>query len=223
MSLLKICVDREGEFKWIDSSELERLTGVKFLSDLKMQNEKIRQRIFRLGEKKSSTFLGRIWQNFRSLFDPPERGVDVEQLWRGQYYKDDIESGKISDVFLRWISPSLGWGIFAARSFKPKEFIAEYTGVVRKWQKADWKNGYCFEYVYESGKPTSFVIDAREESGLARYINHSEEGNLEPKLATLGSLTHVLLLTKRSIEKGEQLCYHYGPAYWARRSPPIPL
>jgi Proteins containing SET domain len=225
MSALKICVDRNGQQKWMTPSELEQLTGVKFISALKMESEEIHQRVCRIGEKKgvSKNFLVKLWKGFRRLFDPPEREMGVEQIWRGQYYKKEIESGYIPDVILRWIDASLGWGVFAARSFKPREYIAEYTGVLRKWKKSDRKNGYCFEYVYESGKSTPFLIDASEEAGIARYINHSEKGNLELKLATIGSITHVILLTKRPIEKGEQLSYHYGPAYWAKRPPPILL
>lgn len=224
MSRVKIYVDREGKAQWMEPSELELLTGVKFLSQLEIESEKVREGVRKIGERQlSNNFLKKLWKNFRSLFDPPQRETNIEQIWRGQYYKKEIESGPVSDVILRWIDASLGWGVFAARSFRAKEFVAEYTGVLRKWKKSDAKNGYCFEYVYESGRPTSFVIDAREKAGIARYINHSETGNLEPKLATFGWLTHVILVTKRPIEKGEQLSYHYGPAYWAKRPPPIPL
>ncbi len=222
MSGLKICVDQgEGE-KWLTPLELETLTGVKFISGLKMENETILRKVERLA-KPSSSLLKKCWKRLRSLFDPPQEEIEREQRFRGRYYQKEIELGSPADLILRWIGPPLGWGVFAARAFRPREFIAEYTGVVRKWQKADRKNGYCFEYVVTSGKPTPYVIDAREEAGLARYINHSEEGNLEPKLATLDSITHVILLTKRAVAKGEQLSYHYGPAYWAKRPPPISL
>ena len=201
---MRIRVERHGSEELLAPKELERLTGAKFAPWLEMESEEIHRSICKSGSKLRRQ--GRL---------------SIEQLWQGNYYQKEIESFHQPDVFLRWINEQIGWGVFAARPFKPKEYIAEYTGILRKWQRSDRRNGYCFEYVHESGKGTSFLIDARDQAGIARYINHSDEPNLQPTRATIGSITHLILLVKKPIQKGEQLCYDYGPAYWSKRPAPV--
>jgi SET domain-containing protein len=103
------------------------------------------------------------------------------------------------------------------------QFIAEYTGLLRKRSKADTKNAYCFEYVVAQGFDSGYTIDAQEQGSIARYINHSEKANLNSALATLEGLSHVILYAKEPIAKGTQLCYDYGPDYWSKRTAPVAL
>ncbi|MBS0625437.1 MAG: SET domain-containing protein-lysine N-methyltransferase [Verrucomicrobia bacterium] len=203
-SAMKIRVEVDGVESLASPKELELLTGAKFAPWLEIQSERIHRAVCKLGAK-----LRR------------KQKMSLEQLWQGNYYKREIESGYMPDVLLRWTGEEVGWGLFARRAFRPKEFIAEYTGLLRRWRRADRKNAYCFEYVQESGHPTSYLIDARDQAGIARYINHSAKPNLKPTLATIGDVTHVILVVDRPIEKGEQLCYDYGPAYWSHRKEPI--
>jgi SET domain-containing protein len=146
-----------------------------------------------------------------------KRAVTIEEKWLGRYFQKEIQNQLIPDVAIRWINPILGWGIFALRDFRKMEFIAEYTGKVRKRRRGDEKNSYCFEYL------DSYTIDALDQGGLSRYINHSWTPNLLSNLATLDQISHIVLYTKEPIAKGAQLCYDYGPDYWAKRSPPVSL
>lgn len=224
-----ICVELEGNQHWLSPVEFEEITGVKFISSLEMENDSVCQKVHRLGEKLekkrklSTSKIRRFFAQFSSAVSLVKKELRIEQFWRGQYYYKEIVSPSFSSVFLRKINPSIGWGVFAARCLKPREYIAEYTGVIRKRRRSDHYNAYCFEYMAEPGRLTSFIIDAKERSGIARYINHSEKPNLEPMLATIGLQTHLILLTTRAIQVGEQLCYDYGPAYWKKRSPPVTL
>ncbi|HSX26138.1 MAG TPA: SET domain-containing protein [Chlamydiales bacterium] len=146
-----------------------------------------------------------------------------EQLWLGSYFKKELTELAIPDVTIRWIDETLGWGVFANRDLKPMTFIAEYTGQVRKRRRSDAKNGYCFEYIIAQGSKTPYTIDAQKQGGIARFINHSEKGNLIPNLATFDNVSHVVLYVKEGVRKGEQLCYDYGPDYWKRRKAPLDL
>ncbi|MBI5273039.1 MAG: SET domain-containing protein-lysine N-methyltransferase [Chlamydiia bacterium] len=143
-----------------------------------------------------------------------------EQLWLGSYFKEEITSPFFPDILIRWIDSSIGWGVFANKRFKKMEFIAEYCGLVRKKKREDQKNAYCFEYVIAPGDPSSYVIDARDQGGIARFINHSNQPNLSSTLATFNGLSHVILIAKEEIPQGAQLVYDYGADYWATRSPP---
>ncbi len=146
-----------------------------------------------------------------------------EQLWLGKYYQTELATFVAPDVVIRWIDPTFGWGVFANRPFKKMEFIAEYVGRVRKRERRDAKNGYCFEYVLVQGVKSPYTIDAMDQGGVSRYINHSDKPNLNSSLATLDHVSHVILYAKEPIAKGEQLCYDYGPDYWAKRAAPHPL
>lgn len=149
--------------------------------------------------------------------------LSCDQIWRGVYFKKEILFPQSSDTEVRFVNEKIGWGVFARRPFSMNEFIAEYTGVVRKRRWSDCKNSYCFEYRIALDIATPFVIDAERQGGVARFINHSQEGNLEPHLATVEGLTHIILVASRGIQKGEQLSYDYGSDYWAKRKPPQTL
>jgi hypothetical protein len=198
-----VLVPFEKEGRNLSLEEFETLTGATFLSQLFFPDFRILQKISKWTSKLQ------------------KRGeLSCEQLWLGSYFSQELALCPSVDVVIRWIDPILGWGVFAARDFKKMEFIAEYTGVVRKRVRADVKNAYCFEYAWSSEAKTPYVIDARERGGVARYINHSETPNLLTALVTVESKPHVVLYTKDPIRAGTQLLYHYGPDYWAQRKPP---
>jgi len=141
-----------------------------------------------------------------------------EQLWNGSYYKKEIQSFFFPDVTLKWIQDDIGFGLFANRPFKKGQFITEYAGKVRKKKRDDAKNAYCFEYVIAPHIPTSYVIDAQDQGGFGRLINHSDKPNLRTALATIDSINHVILIAIEPIAIGDQLLYDYGIDYWNYRS-----
>lgn len=194
------------EGKRLSVEEFEKETGAPFLSHLDFEGANVYTDLVARGIKQAK-----------------KETVTREQLWLGSYFKKEIASGAIPAVEIRWISSELGWGVFAARDFRKMEFIAEYSGKVRKRRRSDGKNAYCFEYVVVQGVKTPYTIDALEQGGAARYINHSSKPNLLTSLATIDFLSHVVLFTARPIAKGEQLCYDYGDDYWAKRNPPTQL
>lgn len=186
--------------------EFERLTGIKWQTNLTFQDLRLLPKI----KKKAA-----------KCYKKGE--MTLEQIWLGKYFKNEILSDSQPDISVRWINSQLGWGVFALRDFKKMEFIAEYVGVVRKRTKADRTNAYCFEYPIAAGLSSPFNIDALESGSIARFINHSENANLNSSLATFDEVGHIILYTKKPVAKGTQLCYDYGPDYWAKRTKPIPI
>src|SRR5579863_9980866 len=98
--------------------------------------------------------------------------LDREHRWLSAYFKKELLYGTSSEaptaqtlppsLSLRWIDDTIGWGVFAERDIQSLEFIAEYSGLVRKRTKRDCKNAYCFEYPIKVGKPSAYVIDAQD-------------------------------------------------------------
>ncbi len=201
-----ICVEKGNERKDISISEFEKMTRIPFISSIEFEREKDLKKINKMIEKLHK-----------------KGALPKEQLWLGSFYKKEMLSQFIPKIVLRYIDPEIGWGVFADQDFKKGDFIAEYSGVVRKRKWRDRKNAYCFEYLLASGVSSSFLIDAEERGGLARYVNHSQNPNLTCVLVTFDFLTHVVLIAEKPILKGSQLCYDYGSSYWAHRGSPKEL
>lgn len=197
-------IEKEGSL--LSLQEFEKLTGARWAPTLDFDEYTIPTSLAKQGAK---------------LHKKGE--MTLEQMWLGSYYQKEILSPHPPDVAIRWIDPYLGWGVFANRNFRKREFIAEYVGKVRKRKRQDSKNAYCFEYVLVQGEKTPYTIDALEQGGVARYINHSANPNLIAALATFENISHVILYTKEAVAKGAQLCYDYGPDYWSKRLPPLPI
>lgn len=196
----------EKEGKRLLLEEFQLLTGARWIPRLDFETPKILESLIKQGKK---------------LYEKGE--LTLQQIWLGKYFQKEISEQFEPNVVIRYINSQLGWGVFALKDFRKMQFIAEYVGKVRKRQKQDEKNAYCFEYILTHGSSASYTIDAMDQGTLARYINHSEHPNLESSIATFDGLSHVILFTKESILKGSQLCYDYGPDYWARRTAPVPL
>lgn len=199
----KIAYEKKGRGGVISLPDFEKISGALFIPDLDFSDgdvfETVKAKIKKLQTKGE---------------------LSRQQVWLGSYFQREIESNFIPPVSIRWIDDEIGWGVFAERDFSKMDFIAEYSGLVRKGNRADKTNGYCFEYLYAPGVPSPFTIDAQDQSGIARFINHSANPNLDGSIATFGGISHVVLFAKGPIAKGTQLTYDYGPAYWSKRELP---
>ena len=198
-----LCVEKEGVLQFLPIEEFEKLMGAKFSMHLEANPSLIRK----------------IQKKTEKLYRNGE--LSRQQLWFGSYFKKEILLPSIHDVIIRYIDPVLGWGVFANRAFKKMEFVAEYTGLLRRNQWRDRKNAYCFEYTLASGVKTPYTIDAQDQGGISRYLNHSQTPNLLSALATHNFMSHVIFITSEPIPKGSQLYYDYGEDYWSRREAPV--
>ena len=199
----QLMIEKDGEIAQIGPQELERRCRIIYNPQLDFL-------------KKAQQF-----SVMRKTMNYHEKGLlDPQQMWLGAYFQKEIDSLVLPPVRLKWISDAIGWGVFAERDLKPMEFIGEYAGRVRRKMRSDKKNAYCFQYTIVNGDQTPYTVDAMDQGGLTRFINHSDHPNLKSALATLRQLSHVILFVSRPIQKGEQLCYDYGIDYWKKRGKP---
>jgi hypothetical protein len=199
----RIRIEKGGEERLLTTREFEALVGAAFIPTLDFERPSILEDI--VARTKKMHKKGELLR---------------EQLWLGSYFRKEVESLFFPDVVVRWIDDSIGWGAFAARNFRKMEYITEYSGKVRRRERRDKKNAYCFEYIIASQCATPYTIDAQDQGGVGRFINHSSQPNLLSTLATVDSVEHVILITDRAIGKGEQLVFDYGPDYWRHRKKP---
>lgn len=133
-------------------------------------------------------------------------------------FRNEMDSGLVADVSVRWIDEEFGYGLFAERDLDQGEFIGEYTGEVRQlsWRGQD-QNGYCLHYHTKWWSIKYYAIDALLLGNLMRFINHSDEPNVQPLCAVDRGLLHYIFVARNSIKKGDQLFLNYGVDYWTKR------
>jgi uncharacterized protein len=152
-----------------------------------------------------------------------ENFFSQKQKWLSAFHAKEILAGALHPgLFLQWIDSHLGYGVFALKDIPAHAYIGEYSGELRRrkmWETS--KNNYCFDYSFGDFFNTPFLIDAEKKGSLIRFINHSEQPNLEPIALYAGGIMHIVLISLEPIQSGAQLTYDYGRSYWAKRERPI--
>lgn len=134
-------------------------------------------------------------------------------------YTENVRKHHRAPIELRWVSATVGYGVFAYKAIKKGDFIAEYTGeVVLKESVSD--TDYCWAYppCSNDGKPLS--CDSKYKGNEMRYVNHSYNPNVMMKYILVDNIWHVCYLATEDIPAGKQLLVNYGDSYWNTRSVP---
>lgn len=160
----------------------------------------------------------------RGLKELQKGNVPLEALQLGKKYRKKIESQYAPEVSIRFINERVGHGVFVEEVIKADRFIGEYTGIIRENLRTYFVplNNYCFEYPVPDQIGRNYVIDATK-GNFTRFINHSNKPNLIPTYVFFDGFYHLIFLSLRDIQKGEQLSYDYGAGYWYIRTPPEEL
>jgi SET domain-containing protein len=102
---------------------------------------------------------------------------------------------------------STGLGLFANKPHKKGEEIIEYVGETITAEEGNRRGG---KYLFELND--QWMIDGKNRSNLARYINHSCRPNACPELSQ--DETQVKIFAKKKITPGEEITINYGPQYF---------
>lgn len=116
---------------------------------------------------------------------------------------------------------SKGKGVNARWRIERGAFVAEYLGEIIGAEEAEKliearSNEpnyimYLREFFPSSSQFNSTIIDARNYSGIARFINHSCDPNLFVLPVRVSNpVPHAALFALRDIEPGEELSYDYN-------------
>ncbi|MES2344958.1 MAG: SET domain-containing protein-lysine N-methyltransferase [Chlamydiota bacterium] len=203
--MIKVQLEGEDKPQLYSPEKFEEIMQVKFFPCLVVHNEKTQKKI----EKRC----------VRAL---EEGDITRKQRWLGVYYGEEIAKGWSPDLTIRWINPTLGYGVFTNQAFEPGDLVSEYTGILKKHRLFRKEgNDYLFYYYVKKKWNSSYYIDAGECGNYSRFINHSSNGNLEPMYVLSGGIIHILLMATKQIPIGAQLCYDYGDIYWKKREKPL--
>ncbi len=104
-------------------------------------------------------------------------------------------------------SPIHGRGVFAATRLRPGTQIIEYTGervtqdeIDRRYGVAS-EDGHTMLFALDDG----MTIDATRRGSIARYINHSCEGNCR----SVSEGNRIFIEAAKNIQPGTELTYDY--------------
>ncbi len=136
----------------------------------------------------------------------------------GKKYRQEIGSGYVADTIIRWIDEDIGYGLFAGKDLLEGEYIAAYTGKVREIDPIHKDiNSYCFHYPTRWLAKNYTVIDSLQQGNETRFINHSNQPNLETRWIYDRGLMHLCFFAVKFIPKGTQLTFNYGKDFWKSR------
>lgn len=98
-----------------------------------------------------------------------------------------------------------GLGLFAGEDIKKGEMIIEYIGNILTKEEAD-KVTTC-QYLFEITR--NHTIDGSPRWNIARYANHSCDGNAESDVKK----KRVFVKAIKNIKEGEEIVYDYGEEF----------
>jgi len=141
----------------------------------------------------------------------------VENYALAEEFKDQLSKGMIADVYIKWIDDIMGYGLFANADLPAGTFVGEYTGVLRQLSRQHRDhNDYCLHYPTRFWSWNYMAIDALHEGNVTRFINHSDDPNLDPKCLVVGRVLHLVFITKKFVPRDSQLTFNYGPDFWSK-------
>lgn len=146
---------------------------------------------------------------------PPITEKNPRPSYKPESYINDIKNKKTAEVYIKYINPKCGYGVFANQDIPERHIIAEYTGIVRRKDFSKIKDDY--EYAWGFPPPTKFLIDGKNAGNFTRFINHNDDNNVEMIYIPVDGRWHLAYVAKKPIKKGQQLLANYGAPYWKGR------
>lgn len=136
-------------------------------------------------------------------------------------YKKDVENHVLAPMYLKYISPVVGYGIFAAAAVKSGDFIGVYAGKLRNlhWYEQDFEEDvdYAWYYAISNKQDQNMIIDGKYEGNELRFINHANDPNTKRIDVIVNNKFYLCYVACRDIAKDEELTVSYGTGYWSSR------
>jgi SET domain-containing protein len=98
-----------------------------------------------------------------------------------------------------------GLGLFAEEPIKKGELVIEYIGNILNKEEADAVKGGMYLFEVNRNK----TIDGSVRWNIARYCNHSCDGNAESEIKK----GRVFIKATKTIKEGEEIVYDYGEEF----------
>ena len=131
-----------------------------------------------------------------------------------------IQFGLTHKFYIRYISKTKGFGLFADEDIDQGEYVCEYIGNIITKNEAEQKIHYNLinqkpNYILQLKEEypniiISTYIDSEKYGNLARFINHSCEPNLDFEIIRINSfIPHCAFFANKKIYSGEEITFSY--------------
>jgi len=201
-----LSLKHKGELTQLTAHQLSQRFNLTYCHDLIFEKERVKRSLMAKAEKLLSK------PHFRQ-----------QNSWMKALFEEPFLAKKAPPIYLAFIDRHIGYGLFAEKDIVRMTYIGEYVGVVRRRsKKQDRTNSYIFSCTV-GPKETPYVIDAKERGNYVRFINHQVGPNCTSRWMIVDGLSHVIIYANKTIKKGEQLTYDYGPYFWRERPSPSDL
>jgi len=101
-----------------------------------------------------------------------------------------------------------GFGLFASKPFRKREYIATYRGRRIPNDEADRLEARGSRYMFEIN--SRWTIDGSTRANKARYVNHSCRPNAE----AVGRGRGIVYVARKRIKPGDEITVDYGKNYF---------
>lgn len=201
MRLIKIALTSSASAKAIPEDRFEEIFSVRYFPQLECSDWTVERWIRKRCEKAHK-----------------KGKIGDLALWLGKLHGKAIDEANIPDITIRWIGEAIGYGLYTNQPLSKWEYIGEYTGIIRRRRLIfPDVNDYCFMYPREWIATKAFTIDSEKQGNYTRFINHSDNPNLESVSVYHGGIFHIIFRAIREISAGTELTYDYGDVYWKGR------
>jgi len=137
-------------------------------------------------------------------------------------YQEDITNCNMASIYIKQIDEQIGFGVFAAAEIPKDAFIGEYAGVVqipasnagREMKKGVYESDFSWYYLDQIEGAAELEINGRLEGNEMRFVNHSENFNVDVEHTLFRGHWIIFFKAARTIQKDEQLLISYGDQYW---------
>ncbi len=161
------------------------------------------------------TYLDHLEYAFDCGTMPPAIQKNPRPQYNPHRYKNDLINKRTAPVYIQYVNKKCGYGVFAAQDIAAGELIGEYTGIVRPRNFSQKISDY--DYAWGFPPPTRFVIDAKDAGNFTRFINHSDNNNVDMIYVPIDGFWHLAYVAKKDIPKDKQLLADYQAPYWKGR------
>ena len=107
-------------------------------------------------------------------------------------------------------SPIHGYGLFSLENIKKGEYIIEYIGEIMDNKLENKRYYYNKPFFYKFELTDNIIIDALYMGNKARFINHSETGNVEVRNRYYSGCNRLYFFATKNIQIGEEISFDYN-------------
>lgn len=160
---------------------------------------------------------GRFWRGFYKRKEPcvsPYRKERFDAFFR-QLKRDGGDARYTQRIAIRFISPKVGYGVFAKEAIPPYSTLIHYAGLLTLDEEIAPGRDSTFSF----NEIKAYSIDAAERGNWARFMNHAPESDPQNNAIAWEHYTEEgprILFTAgaQGIKRGAQILYSYGEDYW---------